>query len=160
MKEIHLTRGMVAIVDDGDYDWLSQWKWQFKKSGYASRALYGGRKDGKHKTKTRFMHHEIIAIQDGEFIDHINGNPLDNRRENLRKCTHRQNMMNRKPLSSSTSRYKGVSYDQSRKKWRSGITSNGKSLNLGRYSTENEAAAAYNFAAIKHFGEFARLNCV
>lgn len=147
MKVIPLTQGKSAIVDDEDYELVSRYKWYANKSGnvWYARTMDGG--------KTILMHWLIMG---GKHIDHINGNGLDNRRENLRFATSSQQAMNRPSHRGSTSRYKGVSWDSARGKWLATI---GKpSVHLGYFKNEQDAARAYNEDAVKRFGEFARLN--
>lgn len=95
---------------------------------------------------------------DGYDIDHIDGNRLNNRKNNLRKCTHAQNCANRVKSCKSSSKYKGVSWDKTRKKWQASITYNKRSIGLGRYDDEILAAIAYDDAALLYHGEFARTN--
>lgn len=106
--------------------------------------------------------HRIIAnAQDGQIVDHINGDKLDNRISNLRLVTHAQNMANRACNKTSTSGYKGVYYDNSmsrRKRWGASIHHAGKRITIGRYFTAEDAASAYDEVALKLKGQFARLN--
>lgn len=101
------------------------------------------------------IHRLIMNAQPGEFVDHINGDTWDCRRENLRLCTHQQNMQNRKVHSHSKTGVKGVCWDG--KTFRARIRINGKQVWLGRSPTVEGAAALYNAAALEHFGEFARV---
>jgi len=94
----------------------------------------------------------------GMMIDHINGNGLDDRRANMRTCTNQQNMRNLRKRRSGSSIYKGVYYDKRRRTWYARICHNGKNIHLGTFATEIEAARAYDRAARRLFGEFARLN--
>jgi hypothetical protein len=106
------------------------------------------------------MHRVIIGAKLGELVDHVDGNGINNTRQNLRKATNSQNLINRKNLSN-TSGYKGVSYDRGHyrnKPWRAQIKINYKSKTLGYFSTPEEAADAYKVASINYFGEFARTN--
>ncbi len=111
------------------------------------------------------LHRIIWMMSNGEIpagvqIDHINGNSKDNRLSNLRACTPTQNMMNKRAYSNNRSGYKGVYYDNSKnyeKKWRAQITVEKKQIPLGRFRTPELAYEAYQKAAIKHFGEFARI---
>ena len=112
MKKITLTQGKEAIVDDDDYEMLMEYKWCAQKriTGifYVARSTP---KDSSGKQKILLlMHREITNAPKGMEVDHINGNPLDNRKENLRICTNQQNAMNRGKRSDNTSGYKGVSY--------------------------------------------------
>lgn len=156
MKEILLTQGFVTLVDDIDFEWLSQWNWwvynrKKDRTQYAIRHLW---RNGI-KTSTT-MHQEILKPPEGMVSDHINGSGLDNRRENLRICTPSHNCMNRKPQKG-TSVYKGVSIrDDGR--WRARIKTGGKIYHLGIFVSEIEAAIVYDNAAKEIFGEFARLN--
>lgn len=110
--------------------------------------------------KQEYLHRLIMKPTKGQIIDHINGDTLDNCRHNLRICSQSENIMNSK-IKGGTSKYKGVSYrpEQKRKKhWRAYIWINDRYVSLGTYLTEKEAAKAYNDAAKKHFGEYAKLN--
>jgi hypothetical protein len=111
--------------------------------------------DGKYTTLR--LHRFIMDCPAGLFVDHINGDTLDNRRENLRICSHAENMRNRFPNKITSSGYKGVSWYKHRKKWRSQIRANNKKIHLGYYITPEEAYQAYCKAAQKYHGEFARL---
>lgn len=158
-REIPLTRGMVAIVDSEDYEWLSQFKWTFATNGYAFRRRNMGQ-DGYNVGDNVLMHREIMQAPRYMQVDHINGNRLNNSRQNLRLCTHHQNNTNRAPTGCGTSKYKGVSFDTQTQKWRATITANRNMINLGRFPNEIDAAQAYNLAAVQYHGEFARLNIV
>jgi hypothetical protein len=110
-------------------------------------------------TKRTRMHRLILNIDDSLLVDHINHNTLDNRLINLRQCTRTTNAQNSiKKDYKCTSKFKGVNYRKDRKYWRAYITVNKKTINLGIFSIEKEAAKAYNEAASRYFGEFACLN--
>jgi len=160
MREIHLTQGKIAIVDDADHEYLSQFHWvTHKKRGtyYALRATK--RPDGK-KTLI-YMHREILGMADPKvFVDHIDHDGLNNSRGNLRTCTHRENKRNIGKLRTNTSGYKGVSWHKERRRWCSAIKVNGKNISLGGFKSKDDAARAYNVAAIKYFGEFAYVNVI
>lgn len=158
MKEIKLTQGQVALVDDEDYEYLNQWKWYAQKSRgtfYACRYT---------KNEVLIMHRIILNTPFNMEVDHRDHNGLNNQRHNIRNCTRSQNHMNKDPRGSS--KYLGVSWDKSRNKWRAFIQtrqiSNGKRKTLfnGQYNTEEEAAIAYNEAAKRLHGEFANLNII
>lgn len=148
---IPLTRGKFAIVDAEDFNELSKHKWQ---------AACSRKKWCVMKAKpTRLMHRFIIKPTKEQEIDHRNGNGLDNRKANLRICTHIQNMQNLKPRKGISSPYKGVSWKKQYKKWCVRIQLNGKSTFLGYFNNEIAAAVAYDTAAIKLLdSEFAYLN--
>lgn len=155
-KEIPLTRGKVAIVDDEDFEWLNQWKWYYDSTGYAVRGVWD--KEVNKQRKVR-MHRVILGVTDPKIhVDHADGNPLNNTRGNLRVCTHQQNHMNERKRKNCCSQYKGVCFDKRAGKWRAYIKKDGKQIHLGLYVDEKEAARAYNDAAFFLFGEFACLN--
>lgn len=153
VKKIPLTQGKFAIVDDCDFHWLSQIKWQFQKSGYAIGVLFGRRKT----LKKVYMHRLILLAPDTVEVDHKNHNGLDNRRKNLRTATRKQQNANKRKFSG-TSIYKGVNLRRDKLKWCAQIKSNGKAKYLGSFDTEEEAARVYNEYAAEEFGEFAHLN--
>lgn len=99
-----------------------------------------------------------MNISDSRFVDHFNHNGLDNRRVNLRICTNSQNQMNRKPNKNSRSKFKGIRLHKRGQVWEARIMLDGKSLYLGGFKKEIDAARAYNKAALEIFGEFAYLN--
>ena len=150
-KTIPLTKGKEAIVSDSDYEWLSQHSWHAHSEGYAV-----GRLRGQGESKV-FMHRAITEPLAGREVDHINGDRLDNRRENLRLVTRSQQNMNQSPRGGS-SRFKGVSWFCHQDIWQAKIKIDGKQIHLGHYSIEEDAARAYNEAAREMFGEFALLN--
>lgn len=153
-KSIPLTRGKFAIVDDEDFEELSKHKWYCSIAGYAIRSIYVGR---KQQTKI-WMHREIIHTPPDMQTDHINGNRLDNRRGNLRICTSCGNSKNRKLNKNNISGFKGVAWDKKHKRWWVHIKTNGNQKHLGYFDDTVQAAHAYDEAAKKYHGEFARLN--
>jgi len=149
-----LTQGKSAVVDDADFEWLSQWKWQAQKvrrTWYAVRTFW---KDGK--CQTVLMHKEILHSR-GQ-VDHRDRDGLNNRRGNLRGATHSQQQANSRKREGCTSPFKGVTWDAARGKWRAQIKVFGKGRIIGRFATEEEAAMAYDSAALEQFGEFANPN--
>jgi hypothetical protein len=154
MKYIELTQGKHAIVDDSDFLELSKHNWCYG-SGAALRHLSYDKETGK---RTHIlMHRSIMDAPDGVQVDHINHIRLDNRRFNLRICNNQENHWNLLPRGGN-SKYKGVNLPTGRKKWCAKIRIKGKQTFLGNFSKEIDAADAYDFAALKHFGEFACIN--
>jgi hypothetical protein len=162
MKLIPLTRGREAMVDDCDYEYLMQWKWLYhsngRPTGYAIRAEYSA---GQQRIVR--LHRVVAArhglVTAGEQIDHIDGDGLNNCRENLRLATNRQNAGNQRRQRNNTSGFKGVYWAKREGKWRARIGEGGRH-HLGYFDDSLEAARAYNEAALKHYGEFACLNPV
>lgn len=154
MKEIKLTQGKVAIVDDCDFEHINKWKWFANKIDGIFYALRNDEIDGKKVMI--LMHREVLNVEKNKYIDHIDGNGLNNCRNNLRESTNSQNQANRGANKRNTSGYKGVVFDKN--KWQAKIGHNRKTIHLGRYKTKEEAAIAYNKGAIERFGEYAKLN--
>lgn len=160
MKEIPLTKGYVALVDDEDYPALIKFKWYANESKrknnrivvYAERSTW----DGKLKKRYNYsMHRDLIKtpLQ----VDHKDGNGLNNQRNNLRPATRAQQQAN-SISTKGTSKYKGVIWHSQCKKWVARIKYNFKTIYIGIFNQEADAAQAYNFKAEELFGEFARLN--
>lgn len=133
------------IVDADNIKSIDKYVWG-NKGGYVYSRYAGA------------LHRIIMKASDNMVVDHIDGNPLNNRKSNLRICTRPENSRNQRIRNDNTSKYKGVSLDKSRKKWLGYIGVNGKKTYLGSYNTKEDAAKAYNEAAIKYHGEFAKLN--
>lgn len=163
MREIVLTQGKVALVDEADFGWLNQFKWYAvwkpcTKSFYARRSIRD-KKTGVGQTIC--MAREVLGLKRGDKrqADHIKHATLDNRRCNLRICTQGQNLFNsNKYKNGATSCFKGVYWNKQRKAYRATIGLNGKRIYLGYYDNEHDAALAYDKAAMKYFGEFAKFN--
>jgi len=157
LKEIELSRGLVAIVDDEDYEWLSASRWTYLSCGYGAKRAAHPLIPGK--ITMLYMHRIIcgLTIGDRKYVDHINGNRLDNRRENLRTCTNAENMRNRGKTASNTSGYKGVYRGRQPGRWRALIMVDGETISLGQYDTPEEAHEAYRKAATEFHGDFAGL---
>lgn len=153
-REIQLTRGLVAIVDDSDYELLSRFHWNAypdRNTFYAKRAV---RVDGGGQRTLR-MH---AAVTGWDRTDHIDGDGLNNQRGNLRRSTGQQNRRNSRSSAGSSSQYKGVSWHPTGK-WQANIGTSPKVVKyLGRFASEVDAARAYDKAALALFGEFARPN--
>ena len=154
VREIELTRGLVTFVDDADYEWLSQWSWCATSEGYAKR---GTRNRRLGTQSIILMHRFIMGAPEGTEVDHEDRNPLNNQRHNLRLATGRQNRQNTGIKSNNTSGYKGVYWAKDRNKWRAKIIA-GKQIGLGQFDNPEDAARAYNEAALVYFGDFASLN--
>ena len=151
MKEIALTQGKFAIVDDEDFEDLAKFKWAYH-GGYAHRVFI---KDGKKTGE--LMHRVIVNAPAGMDIDHVNRNPLDNRKCNLRVATRSQNNANKAQREGS---FKGACWRPIPRRWKAYIKVDHKQIHLGYFSNAVDAAKAYNAAALKYFGEFARLNVI
>lgn len=154
MKEIKLTQGKVAFVDDADFDYLNQFKWCLfsQKKGYAIR------RDGK---TNKFMHRELMGDLNGFEVDHIDRNTLNNTRKNLRHATHSENMQNRR--THGVAKYHGVTphlIEHKYKYYRVSICKDHKCIYLGNFKSEIEAALVYDAAARRLFGEHARVNFI
>jgi hypothetical protein len=156
IRAIKLKQGSIVIIDAEDYDLISQWKWHYN-NGYAARVI---RDKDKKLLKIIWMHRIINRTPDGMETDHVNGDPLDNRKSNLRSCTHAQNLRNQRAQKNRSSKYRGVVFDKENKKWRALIKLSGKRYCLGRYLSEHDAAIAYNKAALNLFEEFAYQNII
>jgi hypothetical protein len=152
-KEIILTQGKVAIIDDDDFEYLNQFKW-YANNNYAVRCFTVS----KNKVNRILMHREIMKPNKGMVIDHLDGNTLNNQKNNLRICTHAENMRNSKISINNKSGYKGVSYQENSNNYRAQIKFNNKKINIGDFIDPIDAAKAYNAAALKYHGEFANLN--
>ncbi len=147
MKIISLTKGLNTIVDDDIYDSLSKHKWCIDSRGYAVSKIKG---------VLTSMHRFIMQTPIGMHTDHIDRNPLNNLKENLRICTAQQNKWNQRPRKNTSSHYKGVTARGN--KWESSIKVNGKSIYLGSCSNEEDASILYDIAAQLYFGPYAYLN--
>lgn len=155
MKEIKLTQGKVALVDDDDFEYLNQWKWTGLKKG---KTFYAVRND---KGKRIYMHRQILCVTASNIlVDHEDHNGCNNQRYNIRKCNKSQNQCNIGAYSTNTSGYKGLYYDKrnSLNRWTAYIMVNGKRTFLGSFNSKEDAALEYNKKATELHGEFANLN--
>ena len=156
-KEIPLTQGKFALVDDDMFEYLNQWKWFAYQGKYGK--WYARRNEGKRPFRRIIHMHRVVSnTSDGMETDHRDGDGLNNQRYNLRDSTHSQNIANITKRSDNTSGYKGVHWHKHRKKWASQIRVAGKKISLGYYDSAEEAARAYDRAALKYFGPYAVLN--
>lgn len=156
MKEIPLTNGKFSQVDDEDFEMLSAFSWcHDQKNNRAFRSVYLPLSKG---ARTLRLHTVIMKTPPGLVVDHIDGNPLNNQKNNLRICTRAENSRNRRKSWKKSSQYKGVSWDKTNKKWVASIRFDRRLAHLGSFSTEIEAAKTYNAAAIRLHGKYARLN--
>ena len=151
MREIPLTDGKVALVDDEDYDWISQWCWRFYDlaGGYAARV---------ENSRWILMHRVIMQAGKGVLIGHRNGNTLDNRRANLYRADRSSAGSQQRIRAGGKSRHKGVVWDAASKRWRALVKVRGRRMHLGYFEDEDEAARAYDAAALQHFGPAATTN--
>lgn len=143
-------------IDDEDIEIFNRHKWGVaNKNGtpYIQSTI-----NIDNKRKTIQLAREIMNASSSVLVDHIDGNTLNNKKYNLRFADKKTNAQNMKSNINTTSVHKGVSWDRFRNKWRSVIKVNGKQKMLGRFLIENDAAVAYNNAAIEFFGDYARLN--
>lgn len=149
MKEIPLSQGKVAWVDDEDYERVIEYKWYANLIG---KVWYAVRTKSR---KTVSLHQFVMGEKN---IDHINGDGLDNRKENLRVCTHQQNRANSNLYANNSSGFKGVSWYKNYEKWEAYIRIDGKKKRLGYFDSLIRAACVYDDAARQVYGDFARLN--
>lgn len=158
MREIPLTQGKVALVDDEDYERVMQFKWHAvrgRNSWYARRSI---RTAPKTKQKTLWMHRLLVDAAKGDFVDHSDGDGLKNTRQNVRKCTRAQNARNQRTAKHNTSGFKGVSFHKLKRVWQANIRVDSRLIYLGSFKSAEEAAKAYDKAAVEHHRQFSRLN--
>lgn len=155
MKTIPLSRGLVAFVDDGDYEELSEYQWHADSYGYAVRNIPHPVNPGK--TFVLKMHRVIMGLEYGDAsrVDHEDENKTNNQRYNLRSATHAQNQRNRSKQANNTSGFKGVSWHRKNSLWEARIKVDGKRKHLGYFRTAEMAHGAYCRAVAELHGEFA-----
>lgn len=145
-----ITKGYVVLVDPEDIDLI--------QSGVHARPSKSGRNVYAADGERKYLHRKILQAPRTRFVDHRNGNGLDNRKGNLRAASHSQNQQNRKKSPDRSSRFKGVSYCKHRSMWEARATVNRQRFRAGHFDDEVEAAKAYDSLAKKLHGEFARTN--
>lgn len=150
-KRLHLPNGKVALLDEDDYERLKNYRWTLQPHGYVAYH------------KTIYLHKEILKTKKDEIVDHINGDILDNRKNNLRIATRSQNAVNRKKgkRNKYSLLYRGIKFRKGLKKpWIARIGYDHQTKHIGYFATEKEAAMAYNNKAQELYGEFAKLNLI
>jgi len=152
MKTIVLTQNKFTIVNNKDFKYLNQFTWFTMKK--RNKFYVCGSVNGKKV----YMHRLLLNAKKNQYVDHINGNPLDNRKQNLRLCSNSENLRNRTKNSNNTSGFKGVWRNKISKCWIVTLTIKGKSKYFGAFKNKKDAAKAYDKAALKYYKEFAKLN--
>ena len=159
MKQIPLTRGMFALVDDEDYEFLMQFKWHAKHTNYEN--YYACHSAWNKETKKKhdvYLHRLIMNTPKGMDCDHEDGVKLNCQKYNLRNCSHKNNMENMGRHKDCSSQYKGVSFIKQTGKWRARIFYENKEIRLGHFNTELEAAIAHDEGILKYKPKYGRLN--
>lgn len=160
---IPLTKGKCAVIDEPDFALVGHVRWH-AICGKVTRTHWSAHRVLWHHGPHVAMHRVIIGALPGQEVDHVNRNGLDNRRANLRICSHRNNTRNRLSGMRKTSQFHGVSWHAARSKWRAVIAvvapgaDGARHCHLGYFDNEADAARAYDRAALQHFGEFATTN--
>jgi len=160
MKKIKLTKNKFTIVDDEDYEKLRLYTWHATPVRKGHKGFYATTnvKISHNKYKKSRMHREIMQPQTGMVIDHIDGDSLNNQRSNLRICTVSENVRNCSLYKTNTSGFKGVHWNQKKKRWVARVRLNGKAVLNKMFVEKIDAVKAYNEKAKEYFGEFARIN--
>lgn len=156
MGEIILSSGIICQVDDEDLERLNSHRWFVIKKKHTCYAVAFKKVDGKTVSTT--MHRLLTAAKDGELVDHMDRNGLNNKKSNLRICNISENSTNRKKKAGTSSNYRGVSYAKKNKAWFVFISKNKKKKFIGAFKDEEQAARAYDREAKILHGQFANLN--
>lgn len=153
MKRVQLSQGKFALVDDGDFDSVNRWKWSFQKmptvDGYAVRVV---KENGRYRKI--YLHRFLCGFPTGKVIDHVDGDGLNNQRENLRVCVQHENISNQRKKKNNTSGFKGVSFHRRTGKWAAQITFQRVKRHIGLFPDAQSASDAYDQASKKTHGEF------
>ncbi len=157
MKQIKLSQGKFALVDDEDYDSLSENKWCAIRA-YDGKRVYSMRTQTKPIRKVILMHREILSPPSGLMVDHVDGDGLNNQRSNLRVCTNAENQWNRGKSVFNSTGFKGVTYHKRSGVYQAQIRYMGKSIYIGSFETPEEAAEAYDNYAVNLHGDFSVTN--
>lgn len=156
VREIQLTRGFVALVNDEDYERVAAFEWHALTTG---GKVYAARKEGTRRTsRSVLLHRFVLGVEQSVLVDHIDGDGLNCRRLNLRAATSSQNQGNRRRNRNGSSQFKGVGWHAGAKKWRARISRAGVVREIGLFADERDAARAYDAAARVQFGSFAAVN--
>ncbi len=150
MKQIPLTKGKFALVDDEDFERLNKLRWFYSDGGYAHTSVFMGKVEGKYKTNHIRMHRFINNTPDGFITDHINGDKLDNRKENLRTVNKSQNARNTGLRKGNKSGVKGCYWEERVKSWRLQIKVNLKNIHLGYFKDIEQARIARQEAEVRY----------
>lgn len=158
MKQIPLTQGQFALVDDEDYEMLSKFKWTLHKRGDHCYAIRMGRKENGQRLMIK-MHRQVLGLTDPKIlVDHRDNNGLNNQKANIRACSPAENSRNRGLTKSNPRKLKGITFHKGANKFMAQIEFERKSIFIGYFNTDMEAAKAYDKKAIELHGDFARLN--
>lgn len=158
MAEFRLSTGEICLIDDEDLSLAADRTWRLTRRANGDEGYVTGAFRDQGRKTTKPIHRVIMQPTGDAVVDHINGNRLDNRRCNLRICTHKQNMRNRRPNRGKDHGYKGIYRRPGESRWHAQINLDGKFVRIGTFDDPQSAAVAYDRAATHHFGEYARLN--
>ena len=153
VREVPVSGGRTALIDEADYESIQHWKWSSCRKRHTFAVYRAVLEQGK--SRRIYLSRFIMQAPSGLFVDHENGDGLDNRRDNLRLCTHTENNRHRcRPQSTNTSGHRGVFWERGAKKWRAQLSVNNRNVHLGMFLTVEDAGNAYRQAAVSRYGEF------